>query len=315
MKKVLLTSLLVIQCLCMSGQKITFIIMPNAKNNLPGGPDGKNYAAIVKTNESKKNIVTKSLTFMKKYGFVPETTKINAIDSKSSEVSYDVEIPLTRFYQEMLEYDANKLFCKLRFEFHESNVMIVFQNITNEILGICTTRNDKNSQAYTEYLAEGAALTYQKTLIGKFLVHANLGPEERKDFYKKLNDYFSDIASKCKTYETLVKNGEAKWFTTEGVKKQYTDYPVPAAKGVLRFLSKPETKDVLIGVSQKRWDKQVKEVFDNLFRAFCLELKGEIDGIAEDGEQTWEIVDGKLVPSDPKLQKSYISKGKTYYDE
>ena len=60
---------------------------------------------------------------------------------------------------------------------------------------------------------------------------------------------------------------------------------------------------------------KVKEIFENLFRAFCLEVNGDIDGIAEDGNQTWAIVDGKLLPTDPKLQKTYIKKGLTFYSE
>jgi hypothetical protein len=298
----------------MCGQKMTLIMQPNEKNNLPGGPEGKNYAAIVKTQETKKGIVTKSLNFMKNYGFVPGDTKVDAIDANTSEVSYDVLIPLTMFYQQMLHMDANKLYCKLRFEFHDSNVMIVFQDMHNEILGLYWNDSKKGSDAYADYQAESAALSLNKTLIGKFLVHANLDPAERKTFYEKLDNYFSDIANRSKTYEQLVKNGEAKWLTREGVIKQYTETPVPGSKYVVAFLEKPESQHVLLGISQKRWDKQVKEVFENLFRAFCLELNGDIDGIAEDGNQTWAIENGMLLPVDPKLKKTYIKQGRTFFD-
>ena len=74
-------------------------------------------------------------------------------------------------------------------------------------------------------------------------------------------------------------------------------------------------ENILIGITRKRWNKQVKEIFENLFKAFCLEVNGDIDGIAEDGNQTWAIVDGKLLPTDPKLQKTYIKKGLTFYSE
>ena len=74
----------------MCGQKMTLGFQPRPNYNMPGGPDGKNYAAIIKTKETKKGIVTKSINFMKRYGFVPEDTKVDAIDESSSEVSYDV---------------------------------------------------------------------------------------------------------------------------------------------------------------------------------------------------------------------------------
>ena len=51
----------------MSGQDMALILVPNAKSNIPGGPEGRNYAAIIKTQETKKSIVEKSLNFMKKY--------------------------------------------------------------------------------------------------------------------------------------------------------------------------------------------------------------------------------------------------------
>lgn len=319
MKKTLFTAILLFQCILMCGQKMVLIMQPRPNYNMPGGPDGKNYAAIIKTKETKKGIVTKSINFMKRYGFVPEDTKVDAIDESSSEVSYDVWLPLTQFYQEMMIYDANKLYCKLRFEFHDSNVMIVFQDLHNEILGIYakefTGIDQKYSDAFSDYRGEASGLTLQKTLIGKFLVHANLDPAERKEFRQKLDEYFSDKVKRTKTYEELVKNGEAKWLDAKGVVRQYTEFPVPGAKYMIKLLSEPGAENILLGITQKRWNKQVKEIFENLFRAFCLEVNGDIDGIAEDGNQTWAIVDGKLLPTDPKLQKTYIKKGLTFYSE
>ena len=71
MKRIAFITLLALQCVFMYSQKATVIFVYNDNNNLPGGPEGKNYAAIVKTKESKKSIVAKSMNFMKKYGFVP----------------------------------------------------------------------------------------------------------------------------------------------------------------------------------------------------------------------------------------------------
>lgn len=299
----------------MSGQDMALILVPNAKSNIPGGPEGRNYAAIIKTQETKKSIVEKSLNFMKKYGFVPADTKVDAIDSSSSEASFDVEMPITMFYQEMLTYTPNKLYSTMRFEFHDSNVMIVFQNFSNEMLGIYHKKyGDKKSDAYNAYEEEDNALRLRKTLIGKFLIHANMDINERRAFRQELDKYFNDIVTKEKTYEQLVKNGEAKWLDAQGVVKQLTENPVPGAKYTLAFLDKPESKNVLLAISEKRWRKQVKGMLDNIFMSFSEELNGEIEGIAEDGNQTWEIVDGKLLPIDPKLKKTFIKKGWDFYN-
>jgi hypothetical protein len=316
MKKFLLFAIVLLQCGFVYSQKMTLILQARDNFNLPGGLEGKNYAAIIKTKESKKGIVTKSLNFMKKYGFVPGDTKVDAIDESQSEVTYKVILPLTMFYQQMLHLDANKLYSNLRFEFHDSNVMIVFENMSNEVLGLYWHDDSKKpSDAYTDYRSESAGLTISHTLVGKFLVHANLDPAERQSFYREADKYFSNIAERYKSYEQLVKNGEAKWLDADGVIKQYTDNPVPGSKYLMNYLNIPENKERLLGITQKRWDKQVKEFFDNLFKSFCLELNGDIDGVAEDGEQTFAWEDGKLLPIDAKLKKEYIKKGWDYFNK
>jgi len=316
MKRIAFITLLALQCVFMYSQKATVIFVYNDNNNLPGGPEGKNYAAIVKTKESKKSIVAKSMNFMKKYGFVPADTKINAIDESQSDISYDVLFPLTRFYHKMMQMDANKLYCKLRFEFHDSNVMIVFEDMHNKILVLHWSKNnEKPSDARIDYESEGAGLMMSKTLLGKFLVHANLDPEQRKNFWKEADKYFSNIVERNKTYDKLVKDGEAMWLDADGIIKQYTDYPVPGGKYVINYLSKPESKTRLLGIPPKRWDKQIKELFDNLFKSFCLELNGDIEGVAEDGEQTWALEDGQLLPTNEKLKKNYKKKGLSYFNQ
>ena len=66
------------------------------------------------------------------------------------------------------------------------------------------------------------------------------------------------------------------------------------------------------GVPEDRWEKNIRKAFDMLFIASSEHLEATIEGVAEDGEQTWENVDGKVLPIDPKLRKTYIKKGWTY---
>lgn len=84
---------------------------------------------------------------------------------------------------------------------------------------------------------------------------------------------------------------------------------------MINYLETPEGKNALLAINQKRWNTQVTEIFDNLFKVFCIEVNGDIEGIAEDGNQTWEKVNGLLVPTDPKLQKKYLKKGKSFFDK
>ena len=68
------------------------------------------------------------------------------------------------------------------------------------------------------------------------------------------------------------------------------------------------------GVPQDRWEKSIRPVLDRLFVASNQGMGGTIVGVAEDGKDTWTSVDGKVLPTDPKLRQKYEKKDKTYLD-
>ena len=67
-------------------------------------------------------------------------------------------------------------------------------------------------------------------------------------------------------------------------------------------------------VPEDRWEKSIRTVLDRLFIGSNEALGGEIVGVAEDGNESWVNVDGKVLPVDPKMRKKYEKKGKTYVD-
>ena len=133
-----------------------------------------------------------------------------------------------------------------------------------------------------------------------------------QDFYEKMDNYFADIDTKYKNYAQLVKEGEAKWMTPT----DYMEYLKTSNRRKVELeiaaLQKYLDEGRLPGVPEDRWQKSIRKVFDMLFIASSEHLEAHIMGVAEDGKQTWEDVDGKVLPIDPKLRKTYEKKGWTY---
>ena len=70
----------------------------------------------------------------------------------------------------------------------------------------------------------------------------------------------------------------------------------------------------LYSVDKSRWERDMKYVFDGIFITLAEELDGTIEGIAEDGVQTW-VREGELVvPTDPKKKAKYLKKNKSFTD-
>ena len=64
----------------------------------------------------------------------------------------------------------------------------------------------------------------------------------------------------------------------------------------------------MIAVGQKRWEEQFQGCFDLLFKTISAGIDGKIEGVAEDGKQTWILIGDLVVPTDPKLQKQNRSR-------
>ena len=62
----------------------------------------------------------------------------------------------------------------------------------------------------------------------------------------------------------------------------------------------------LLDITERRWEEDLRPYFELLIKNINIEVKGKITNILEDGKDTWEIVDGLLVPTDKKLQKKYL---------
>ena len=129
------------------------------------------------------------------------------------------------------------------------------------------------------------------------------------------NKYFDDIVARVKVYNAMVDAQEAAWLNPQGVVAQYEQYPVTGSKYIVDFVKKCINENLVPGLGEKRWEKQCRVNFDELFKGVCFSLDGEIEGVAEDGNQTWALDNGVLLPTDEKQKKTYVKKQLSYYNQ
>jgi len=322
MKKLFLLAIVAFFSVTAYAQYVDIVMFGRPKFAIPGGLEGKNYAIIVKSDKNRRAQIEAMTSLMRKYGIV-DKLKASEIDDRTSEYTVPFEIHQTiDACGGMMgaTYCAQPLILKgeLRFEFYENgSMMMVVQNFSPLLLIMTKEYSaaDKNlSAAQEEYLGEYSAAVSTRDPFFKFLVWANVGLDNMADFYSKMDDYFADVETKYKNYEALVKNGEAEWMTTERYYEKAKVSKGPASKHVAPWIKKCIDEGRMPGVPEDRWEKSIRIVLDRLFVGSNEALGGEIIGVAEDGNETWKNIDGKVLPTNPKMRKKYEKKGKTYFD-
>ena len=138
------------------------------------------------------------------------------------------------------------------------------------------------------------------------------GEERRLRF-----DPLEDLDKRWIVYDNLEKENTGKWLSnleyiewekTHSTFKEGSKNYEAEINGLQKFYDEHR----MFLLSEDRWEKHARPLCDNLFRAIAAGIDGKIVGIAEDGNQTWDMVDGALLPTDPKLQKKYQKKGLSY---
>jgi hypothetical protein len=282
---------------------------------IKGGNEGKTYAVIIRTDLSKQALVDSATLFLAHYGLVKKSDiHLDEINEETSEYTVPITIPQTMTTTRMMGMpivigpvmvDAD-----LRFEFHDNgNVMIVFQNFKNYIFQFVEkgeqrvmTKFDKFEQdpSHEKYREESSTLLTSSSLLVKGLAIVKGGIKFYNEYRAKVGEYFADIDSKYKVYGELVKKGFAEWLTDEELIQYVDNTDFAGKKNTVKGYRKAYDEGKMLGVGQGRWEKQIRECCDLLFKTITAGLSGSIEGVAEDGEQTWINIDGAVVPVDPK---------------
>ena len=290
---------------------------PLAKQVMYGGKEGKSYAVIINTNLSKREIVKKTTDYLVNFQFVDKKDlHLDEINSKTAEYVVPFEFPQLWYISGV--YNMNPLVFRadIRFEFHSNgNVMIVAQDLDSYLLTLNKTYYDKPEQRskYAKKYYEDAQLySASKGPFSKFLVWGNLGLDGMSEFYRQSDEYFQNLSENYHQILKLEATGEGLFLNYKEIVAEGSKVKLGGNEKYRQHQRDLAGRDALAGMTNARWEKAVRPDFDRLFKQFATALGGQIQGVAEDGEQTWTLVDGKVLPVDPKQQKKYLKDGLTY---
>jgi hypothetical protein len=162
-------------------------------------------------------------------------------------------------------------------------------------------REKEKSTDLEEFRGHAAAALMEGTFILKALVLLNKGVEGYAKFQSELDKYFEDINNKYQLFAKLADDGKGAWLQDEEFLQLGKNTKLYKAHEVaLNNLIKLYDEDRLLAVPIVRWENNIIPVMANLFKFISYKLNGEIDGVAEDGNQIYVNIDGHVLPVDPK---------------
>lgn len=320
MKKLVLMAVALVMALTANAQNASVVMFGKPQFAIPGGKEGKNYAIIIESDKNVRTQVDVMTSLLRKYKIVDEVN-LDEIDDKTSEFTVPFVIrQAVEGCKGMMNapYAAAplRLYGELRFEFHDNGkMMLVVQNLSPNLFIVTVPEKElsKSSDAVQTFLGECRAAASPKWMT-KLLAWANVGIDKMDDFMAQLDEYFADLDSKFANYAAIEAEGNGKWMSPEQHVEYLSTAGGPYAKHGATALQKYIDEGRMPGVPQDRWEKSIRPVLDRLFVASNQGMGGTIVGVAEDGKDTWTSVDGKVLPTDPKLRQKYEKKDKTYLD-
>lgn len=317
---------------------------------IQGGKDGKIYQIIVKNGKSKKELVNKTTDMLSAFNLIGEKVKLDVINDKMSEYTVPFCWPSGIGVH---PYDAAPviIYGDLRFEFYDGGVKLSLENLEESFFVVhyrptnIGEKGTENYQKYQEYLAQSRELQKTTSAAGKLFAKIDkiqeikeisgslttIGKNAKSQIIKKIDEanaerlnalikYRDRVAEQMKLFKKMEAANEGVWY-------QNLESYINDAKGNETFMKYKNAADYnlkgytkaleenkLYSVDKNRWERDMKYVFDGIFITLAEELDGTIEGIAEDGVQTW-VREGELVvPTDPKKKAKYLKKNKSFTD-
>jgi hypothetical protein len=318
MKKLIISVLLMVGIVLPTLAQIPlFVYDPRMKkeaiNPIKGGEEGKSYAIIIKTDLSKKDLITKTTAFLLQYRLVEEKDlHLDEITEEQSEYTIPFVLPqsfagISVTMGGKVVYPPAIVFSTLRLEFHDNgNVMIVVDNLSeksfytiNKMKRSFQFYQDDTAPEMAEFRGHYTAAMMENSFLLKVLIVANKGLDGLNEYKSKIDDYFKDIYSKYDVFKRVEDAGKGAWLSDEEI-LEFGENSKHAAD--LDALKQYYDEGRLLAINKKRWEEKIRTTIDMLFRTINLDLSGTIEGVAEDGEQTWINLDGTVVPVDPKWE-------------
>ena len=327
-----------------SGMKLPF------SDAIKGGKDGKIYQVIVKTDKTKSEIIDVTAKFLQSMNIVKSEKVLAALDNVNEEMTEYV-LPM-EFHTGIGVHGGSVpliISANCRFEFYEGGVKLSVEDLDEEFFLIHKTKTDPltptdNMNKYNEFSKDASRAAGATSKFGKFIaktdkileidhVQGSIG-EFFKIFKDKvqnkiaeadqqrltiLENYRNSVETQENFFNKMISDGDARWYSLEKYIEMIKDDPdfnkyPKAAENSLKNYQKALEEHKLYDLPEKRWNRDVRYIYDGIFISLANFLEGTIEGVAEDGVQTW-IREGELVvPTDPKTKAKYLKKKKSFTD-
>ncbi len=351
MRKLFLFAVMAVMCtaVCQAQYPEQFWPIQAKDFGIKGGKDGKIYQIIVKNSKSKKELIEKTTAMLETFKLMGEDVKLDEVNDQMSE--YKVRV---MFNTGVGVHPSNavpvRLNGDLRFEFYDGGVKLSLENLSEEFFIVhyrpqnITEKGTETYQKYNELIAKAREIEKATSAAGKFFAKVDklqeinhisgtlttFGKNAKAQVVNKINEanaerlnalinYRNRIEEQLPLFEKMVGLNEGRWYTTESYIEDakgnatFMKYK-SAAEWNLKGYAKALEDQLLYDVDKKRWERDIKYVYDGIFITLAEELEGSIEGIAEDGVQTWEREGDLVVPTDAKKKAKYLKKNKSFTD-
>ncbi len=316
---------------------------------IKGGKDGKIYQIIVKNGKSKKELVESTVAMLETFNLMGDDVKLDEVNDQMSEFKVRFVFNTGIGIHPSTAVPV-RLYGDLRFEFYDGGVKLSLENLDEEFFilhyrpeGI-SEKGTETYQKYYEYVEKAREVEKATSGLGKFFAKVDklqeikhisgslttIGKNAKTQVVNKINeanaerlqklvDYRDRVAEELPLFDKMVTLNEGRWYTidsyVEDAKSNETFMKYKsAAEWTLKGIAKAKDDNLLFDLDKKRWERDVKYVFDGIFITLAEQLDGAIEGVAEDGVQTWEREGDLVVPTDAKKKAKYIKKKKSFTD-
>lgn len=320
------------------------------KFGISGGIDGKTYMVIYKSDKKRKELFNATINMLSNMNLVDK----NKVKGKKVEENMtEVVVPFYMNTGIGIHGGTAPLhlYGDLRFEFYDGGMRLKVENLDEEFFLVhyrpeIGKEGTKTYQQYMEACQQASKVSGATSGFGKFIakadklmsnthIKASIGTkgvssdakqqitaklnEANAERIKALEDYRARVDEQERLFTRMVAAGEGEWFTLpEYIKAAekcdyFEKYPKAKASLLNSYNNALDAKK-LYALPEKRWSRDIRYIFDGIFITLAEEVGCNIDGIVEDGGQTWEREGDLIVPTDAKKRAKYIKKGKSFTD-
>ena len=320
------------------------------KFGITGGKDGKSYMVTYKSDKKKIELFNSTINMLSEMNLVDKNkVKGKKVEENMTEVI--VSFCMNTGIGINGGRAPLHLYGDLRFEFYDGGMRLKVENFDEQFFLVHYHPEPGKAgtttyQQYMEACDQARKVAGASSGFGKFIAKADklmekthfkasLGAngfssdakqkitaklnEANAERIKALEDYRARVDEQERLFVRMAAADEGEWYTLpEYIKavekcKYFVKYS-NLRESSMKFYQNALEGNKLYALTEKRWKRDIRYIFDGIFITLAEEAGLSIDGISEDGVLTWERDGELIVPTDTKKRAKFIKKGKSFTD-